>query len=340
MNGFVAAPAVSFGIDPLAWKILPTIEIGPLSVSPHGLGIAIGFLAGAQVMVRRARREGGPDENDIWNMLFWGLLGAMIGARVAYVIGHFSEVTDGGDDLLGIVRVWEGGISLLGGITGGVLAAYPYARRHHLGFWRMADFAAPGLALGIALGRVGDLIIGDHLGKPTSFILGWRCTGESGGVAPQAAEVYRAALERGETPTLGCFDLVLHQTALYDFISALVLFGVLIWLGRKAVRRGVLALTFTFWYGAMRVITDFLREDKRYFGLTGSQLWALILMTIAAALLVRYRGAPPQWADPPTGDGAPAAAQDPSVGAAPDAERDQDEGRRAVQGDGDDAAHS
>jgi phosphatidylglycerol---prolipoprotein diacylglyceryl transferase len=336
----VAAPAVSFGIDPLAWKILPTIDIGPLSVSPHGLGIAIGFLAGAQLMVRRARREGGPDENDIWNMLFWALLGAMVGARLAYVIGHFSDVTDGGDDLLGIVRVWEGGISLLGGITGGALGAYPYVRRHRLGFWRMADLVAPGLALGIALGRIGDLIIGDHLGKPTSFFLGWRCLGESGGVAPQPADVYRAALERGEPPTLGCFDLVLHQTALYDFISAWILFGALIWLGRKGVRRGVLALTFTFWYGGVRVITDFLREDKRYFGLTGSQLWALVLMTIALGLLARYRGAPPQWADPPAGDEAPPPADEPPLDRVPDAERD-DYGVEAVtSADADDAPQS
>lgn len=300
MTGFApSASPIGFGIDPLAWKILPTIDLGPLSVSPHGLGIALGFLVGAQLLVRLARKRGGPDENDIWNMLFWALLGAMAGARVAYVIGHFSEVTNGGEDLLGIFRVWEGGISLLGGITGGVLAGYPYVRAHRMGFWRTADLVAPGLALGIALGRIGDLVIGDHLGKPTSFFLGWRCLGEAGGTAPQPAEVYRAAVERGEPPTLGCFDLVLHQTALYDFVSAWVLFGVLMWLGRRVVARGVLTLTFTLWYGAMRVITDFLREDKRYVGLTGSQLWALVVMAAALYLLARYRGAPPRWADPP-----------------------------------------
>ena len=277
---------------------MPRIHIGSLAISPHGIGIAVGFLIGAQLMVRRSRRLGGPDEQEIWNTLFWALIGAMVGARVAYVIGHFSEVTNGGSDLLGVFKVWEGGISLLGGITGGVVGAVPYIRAHRLGFWRLADLAAPGLALGIAVGRIGDLVIGDHIGKPTSFWLGWRCLAESG-AAPESAEVYRAALDRGVPPSLGCYDIVLHQTALYDFISSWVLLGVLVWVGRKSLRVGTLALIFPVWYGAMRLITDFLRVDKRYFGLTGSQITALTVMLIALYLLARYRGAPPQYAEPP-----------------------------------------
>ena len=295
----VLAASIRFGVDPLGWKILERIEIGPLAISPHGIGIAVGFLIGAQLMVMRARKAGAPDETLIWNAVFWCLIGAMVGARAAYVLGHFSEVTQGGDDLLGVFKVWEGGISLLGGITGAVLAAYPYIRKHRLGFWRMVDLAAPGLALGIAVGRIGDLVIGDHLGKPTDFFLGWRCLGEFGGIPPQPASVYMARVEQGSPPSLGCFDVVVHQTAIYDFISSWILFAFLIWLARRTPRAGVLALAFTVWYGAMRVVTDFLRVDKTYFGLTGSQLWALVVILVCLFLLVRYRGAPPRWADPP-----------------------------------------
>jgi phosphatidylglycerol:prolipoprotein diacylglycerol transferase len=295
----ILADAFKFQVDPLSWKILPTFDIGPLSVSPHGLGIAVGFFIGAQLMVRRARRLGGPDEGDIWNMLFYSLLGAIVGARLAYVLGHFSEVTDGGDDLLGIFKVWEGGISLLGGITGGVLAGFPYVRVHRMGFWRMADLVAPGLALGIAVGRIGDLIIGDHLGKRTDFLLGWRCLGEVGEGAARSVDAYEQAVAAGEPPSIGCFDVTVHQTALYDFVSSWVLFGVLLWLGRRVQRRGLLAVTFVIWYGAMRVITDFLRVDQRYFGLTGSQITALVLGLVCAYLLARYRGSPPRYAEPP-----------------------------------------
>jgi phosphatidylglycerol---prolipoprotein diacylglyceryl transferase len=280
--------------DPLSWDIVSRIEIGPLAISPHGIGIAVGFLAGAYLMVGRSKKFGGPDETDIWNCLFYALIGAIVGARVGYVIGHFSEVTDGGDDLLGIFKVWEGGISLLGGITGAVLFALPYMIRKKMGFWRTMDLAAPGLALGIVIGRIGDMIIGDHLGKPTDFALGWLCTGEDGGAATPAS-VYRTALDNGEPPSLGCFDLVLHQTAIYDFFSTLLLLGVLLWVGRQVRKPGFMILVFTIWYGTMRMITDFLRVDRRYVGLTGSQIMSLTVGIVCLYLLFRYRGAPPRF---------------------------------------------
>ncbi|MDQ3962311.1 MAG: prolipoprotein diacylglyceryl transferase [Actinomycetota bacterium] len=295
--------AFKFGIDPLAWDIFSRIELGPLSISPHGIGIAVGYLVGAQLMVRRARRFGGPDENDIWNVLFWALLGALVGARVGYVLGHIPEVTDSGNDLLGIFRVWEGGISLIGGITGAVLFALPYMFKKNMGFWRTMDLAAPGLALGIIIGRLGDLAIGDHLGKPTSWPLGWRCLGDiTGNQAPTDPAVYLDALQQGSPPSLGCFGLVLHQTALYDFFSTALLLGVLLWLGRRPRNLGFLILVFATWYGTMRVITDFLRVDRRYLGLTGSQLMSLAAVAIGLYLLARYRGAPPKWGGRGPGD--------------------------------------
>lgn len=281
--------------DPLAWEILPRIHLGPLAVSPHGIGIAAGYLAGAQLMVRRSRRFGGPADEDIWNALFYALMGAIVGARLGYVLGHLPEVTDGGSDILGVFKVWEGGISLLGGITGAVLAAVPYVRKHNMGFWRMTDLAAPGLALGIVIGRIGDVVIGDHLGKPTNFALGWRCLGTPEG-PPRPAEDYLSRLAAGEPPSLGCFDITLHQTAIYDFTSTLVLLGVLLYMGRKARNTGLLTIVFVLWYGSMRVVNDFLRVDQRYFGLTGSQIMALLVVGVCLYLLVRYRGAPPRTA--------------------------------------------
>ena len=282
--------------DPLAWEIIPRINLGSLAISPHGIGIALGYLAGAQLMIRRARKFGGPTEPDIWNCLFYALLGAIVGARVGYVLEHFSEVTSDGSDLLGVFKIWEGGISLLGGITGAILAALPYMFRHNMGFWRTMDLAAPGLALGIVIGRIGDLMIGDHLGKPTSFPLGWRCLGESGGVQPRPGAEYLSALRDGQPPSLGCYDLVLHQTALYDFFSTLLLLGLLLWLGRTLKRPGFMIIVFTVWYGAMRVITDFLRVDRRYIGLTGSQITSILVGLACVFLLARYGGAPPRWA--------------------------------------------
>jgi prolipoprotein diacylglyceryltransferase len=128
------------------------------------------------------------------------------------------------------------------------------------------------------------------------------CLG-SDGAEPTAAEVYRQAFDAGNPPSLGCFDITLHQTALYDFISTLVLLGVLLWLGKKLRRPGFMVLTFTAWYGTMRVITDFLRVDRRYLGLTGSQLMSLLVVLASLYLIARYRGAPPRYvrSEPPEG---------------------------------------
>jgi phosphatidylglycerol:prolipoprotein diacylglycerol transferase len=297
----ILAEAIKWGIDPVAWEIIPRIHIGPAAISPHGIGIAAGYIAGALLMVRRARKRGGPPDQDIWDILFFALLGAIVGARLGYVFGHFGEVTNNGEDLLGIFKIYEGGISLIGGITGAVLAALPHMIRKKMGFWRTMDLAAPGLALGIVIGRIGDLVIGDHLGKPTSFPLAWRCLGEVGGPGPIGAAEYQAALAQGSPPSLGCFDIAVHQTALYDFVSTLLLLSLLLWLGRSARRPGFMILAFTAWYGSMRVITDFLRVDRRYFGLTGSQLMSVAAVLVCLYLLARHRGAPPRFAAPPAG---------------------------------------
>jgi prolipoprotein diacylglyceryltransferase len=123
----------------------------------------------------------------------------------------------------------------------------------------------------------------------------------SAGEAPTSAQVYTDALNAGNPPSLGCFDLVLHQTALYDFFSTLLLLSVLLWLGKRVRATGFMIIVFTCWYGAMRLITDFLRVDRRYLGLTGSQLVSLSVGLICLYLLARHRGAPPAWQAAPAG---------------------------------------
>jgi prolipoprotein diacylglyceryltransferase len=90
--------------------------------------------------------------------------------------------------------------------------------------------------------------------------------------------------------------LVVHQTALYDFFSTLLLLGLLLWLGRSLRRPGFMIIVFTIWYGAMRVITDFLRVDRRYVGLTGSQITSILVGLACVFMLARWGGAPPRWA--------------------------------------------
>ena len=253
--------------DPIEYLVL-----GPLRVSPHGIGTAVGFVAGARLLLP-ATRQRGIDDDLIYRMLYRAAIGALVGARLAYALNHWSDYTD---DPLSALAVWEGGISLFGGIAGGVLAAIPVMRSERLRFWSLMDAAAPGLALGILIGRIGDLIVGDHLGKPTEFFLGFRCTGAdsaSSCVAPIGSGV--------------------HLPALYDLLSATGLLVVLLMLRQRKRWDGFLIIFAAGWYGAGRFIEDSYRiDDTVVLGLSGSQLTALTLVTLATGWLLFARRTP------------------------------------------------
>jgi phosphatidylglycerol---prolipoprotein diacylglyceryl transferase len=281
----------------IGWPILDRVRFGPLAISPHGVGIAVGYLLGAWWMIRIGRRRGMSEEH-LGTIVVWALVGAIIGARFFYVLGHVSEF----DGLVDMLAVWRGGISLIGGIVGAVIATYPVMKRFGYRFLQVMDPAAIGLAFGIAVGRIGDLIIGDHLGKPTSWLLAFQYKGGQLAGYTCNAGLCQTTLAGGQVQTItergatliGSETQVLaqgvgvHQTAIYDLFIALGLFLFLRWLDKKPRREGTLIMSFAIWYGTGRVITDFLRVDKTFFGLTGSQWTCLAAIVLSLVTLARY----------------------------------------------------
>lgn len=270
------------------WEVISRIGIGDLGISPHGVGIAIGVYVGALVMAGRARRQG-LDENHTWNGAAWGVVGAIIGARVAYVVGHLDQF----DTFLDYFKIWQGGISLVGGLLGAFLFVYVYTRKQGFSYFQLMDLGAPGLGIGIAVGRIGDLLIGDHLGKETSGPWGWQY---QGGELISPPPCLTPGGERVYSTIDGCIEpgVIVHQTALYDMIWSLAIFGIILWLANKPRERGFLFLSWAGLYAVGRIATDFLRVDKTWFGLelTGSQITSIVALTIVLILLARYRGVP------------------------------------------------
>ena len=270
----------------ISYDPLVNVDIGPLSISPHGVGIAVGFLLGARLMLPAAARKG-ITEDDVYALLTRAAIGAIIGARVAYVINHFNDY----DSFLDVFKIWEGGISLLGGFTGAILLALPEMRKRRLSFWQVMDAAAPGMALGVIVGRIGDLIVADHLGKETDFLLGYRCP--------------PASVETASPCTPGT---VVHQTALYDLILTIGLLALLLWLRKKPRFDGFLFLVFCTWYGIGRIIEDFQRVDETHgTGLTGSQWTSVAAVVIAGGWLLLRRRTPEwgRWDERDNGDEPP-----------------------------------
>jgi phosphatidylglycerol:prolipoprotein diacylglycerol transferase len=257
----------------LRYDPLVRIELGPLSISPHGVGIAVGFLLGAYVFLGWCRKAGFTDDQ-VYSLVNRAAIGSIIGARVAYVINHPADFNNPFE----IFAVWKGGISLLGGIGGAVLAGVPKMRSEGLSFWKVMDLAVPCVTMGIIVGRIGDLVIADHLGKPTEFFLGYVCPGADTAVG---------------SPCLAGPGGAVHQPALYDLFSATLLLVLLLRLRKTPRYDGFLTLVFGAWYGTGRFIEDFFRVDETHgTGLTGSQWTALTVLTLCLFCLVVLKDTP------------------------------------------------
>ena len=281
----------------LSWPIVERVPLfGEAALSPHGVGIAAGFLLGAMLFAvvgqRRGLRADGGDvdpEEVAQEIAVRAAIGAIVVGRLAYVLTHLDQYTGSVGDVVEILAVTDGGFSFLGGVTGALLLCVPWLRRQGLSTPHMLDAGAPAVALGLVCGRIGDLLIGDHVGTPSGgFPLGWRCSANFyvegantfGRVPPQP---YPAS----GSPTQGCFDVAVHQTALYDGLAALVVLAVLLVLVRRTLFPGALAATWLLVYAPLRVLGDVLREDRRWFGLTGSQWTLLAAAAVVVVWLVR-----------------------------------------------------
>src|SRR5206468_2237476 len=143
------------------------------------------------------------------------------------------------------------------------------------------------------------------LGKQTSFFLGYKCP-------PAGVDTAFPCNGTGVGPNVP--GMVVHQTALYDLILVVILLAGLLWLRRRLRFDGFLLEVFGAWYGAQRILEDFLREDKRYLGMTGSQ-WSsavFIVLCLVGLFIVRrtprffqwdrsssWRGIPSEEPEPP-----------------------------------------
>jgi phosphatidylglycerol:prolipoprotein diacylglycerol transferase len=280
-----------------------------LFVSPHGIGSAGGFLLGAALLLREVRRRD-LDEQVVVRALTWAAIGAIVGARLDYVVSHPGAF----DSLYDAIALWEGGIAMFGGFIGGLAAALPVLIRNRVHLPRFLDAAAPGFAIGIVIGRIGDLVIWDHLGDPSTNPLA--LTIKEGyhlapGFGPTPARALPAnltceAAAKTQQFFAGCSY---HQPAMYDLFGALALLGVLLLVRHRGrARAGVSILLWGAWYGTQRLVVDVTRSiDEKFHGLSGTQWIAAVLAAGSVVTLVvialRKRGLGEEPGDPPSREG-------------------------------------
>ena len=242
-------------IDPIAFSI------GPVAVRWYGLMYLAGFAAAWALGTWRIRKGMAPvDRQAFDDLIFFGLLGVILGGRLGYVLfykpGYYAAHP------LEIFYLWQGGMSFHGGLLGVMSAMWLAARKHRIDYLRLMDFVAPLCPLGLAAGRIANFINGELWGRVTDGPWGM---------------VFRGA---GPEPR--------HPSQLYQFaLEGIALFILLWWFSSKPRPRGQVSALFLIGYGAFRFVAEFAREPDSFLGLLALGLsmgqW-LCLPMIAAGI--------------------------------------------------------
>ena len=261
---------------------MPTgFHIGPIPVYYYGIILMLGALAGSWLASREARRRG-QDTELVWDGLIWVLIGGILGARIWHILTPPPSMVALGITTswylthpLDMISTWNGGLGIPGAVIGGVIALYMFSKRRKISFLEWVDIAAPGLALGQAIGRWGNFVNQEVYGAPTN--LPWAVHIDAQHRLPGYQNV--------ET---------FHPLFLYESLWSLMNMGVLLWLGRRypdRLKSGDLFLTYLIIYPVGRFFLEFLRLDSaQVAGLNANQTVMAVVALAAIALLIwRHR---------------------------------------------------
>jgi len=262
--------AIKIGLDP------ELFEVAGIQITWHGLFTAVGVIVGVGVAAIIGRRAGF-NEDSIYNVALALVIGGIIGARALYVIENWSQFEN---DVGKIFAVNTGGISIYGALIGGTLGALGFALVSRLpNITQAADIASMGGIVGMAVGRIGDVINGEHFAKSTDLPWGVRYTDPN-----SPSYLY-----------FGGPDMVQHPAVAYELLGDLVIFAVLLLLYTRVSRSGVTFFSWMFLYGALRLGASFFRlDDIVWLGLRTAQLIAIASMALAVVAIVYLLRTPPQ----------------------------------------------
>ena len=243
------------------------IHIGPLAIRWYGLMYLLAF--GLFLLLGRWRIKTQPSAG--WNaqqlddMLFYGVLGVVLGGRLGYVL--FYQPAYFMAHPLEIFSVWQGGMAFHGGFLGVLVAMVLFARNTGKNWLAVTDFVVPLVPLGLGAGRIGNFINGELWGRPTD--LPWAV------VFPQTDGLAR------------------HPSQLYQFaLEGLALFAMLWLFSRKPRPTGAVSGLFLIGYGTFRFLVEYTREPDSFLGLLALGLsmgqWLSLPMVAAGTVMLRW----------------------------------------------------
>ena len=241
----------------------PTIaEFGSFSIGWHGVLMFLGIVVGVVLTLRLAKKAGIAEDTIITGAILGVVLG-LIGARLVHVIDSWEIYSK---DLVKILAFHEGGLAWYGGLIGGIVAVVIYSRVKKFSLGRFADAAAPGVILGLSIGRIGCTINGDAAGTPTSLPWGIVYT---------------------HPDSFAPLWVATHPAPVYEILWNLAVVGVLLWLRGKIRPDGSIFLVMLATYSFGRFIISWARDEAAVLGpLHQSHIISLVLFVVAVGLLI------------------------------------------------------
>ena len=260
-------------------NINPTLfQGGPFVVTWHGFFTAVAVLAGILLSVKIGALVGYSEE-DITSVALWSVIGGIVGARLMHVVDQWGYYSS---DPVKILLINEGGLAIYGTVIGGPLVGAIYAWRRGFSVAKLLDVGAPCLILGMAIGRIGDIINGEHHGGPAAglpFAVSYTHPNTLGEVSPT------------------------HLAVGYEMLIDLLIFGVLVALLGRLPRPSMVFWLFAASYSFARFFIQFVRVDTIFaLGLSQAQLMSFVVGAAAVWMLVylysRHRREQPGVASP------------------------------------------
>ena len=249
--------------DPVA------LSLGPLQIHWYGLTYLIAF--GLFLWLAALRTHQAPFASvgwlrrDVEDLLFYGVIGVVIGGRLGYVLFYKPEYYLANP--LEIFAVWKGGMAFHGGLLGVLAAMWFFARSRNRHFLEVTDLIAPCVPTGLASGRMGNFINGELWGRAADPSLPWAMVFPQSGVS-----------------------LARHPSQLYQLMLEGLLLFVLLWFyARKPRQLGVVSGMFLMGYGAFRFIAEYFREPDSFLGLLAFDMsmgqWLCVPMVVLGFVL-------------------------------------------------------
>ena len=220
------------------------LQLGPLAVHWYGLMYVLAFAAFILLGRRRCTPHSGWTPKDLDDLLFWGVLGVILGGRLGQILFYEPEYYFSHPEE--IIAVWKGGMSFHGGMLGVCVALWAYARKTGRSFLQVGDFVGPLVPLGLMFGRFGNFINGELWGRPADPGLPWAM------IFPQVDNLPR------------------HPSQIYQAgMEGLLLFLILWWYSSLPRPVGAVSGAFLIGYGVFRSVGEFFRNpDDGIFGVS------------------------------------------------------------------------